>query len=282
MAFDLSADLRSRGYGGEVSVLLTDLAGWELYALNPAQVFPAASTIKLPLLLLALEEAQAGRLDLRERVTLRAEDRVPGAGVLHELGAGLPLTWEDLLTLMIIVSDNTATNLVIARLGLERVNGWLSGRGLQDTRLVGPLQLPPERQNAAQRRGERNRTSARDQAALLGTLVRGEQLDEHHTRQALSILSRQQLRDLLGRHVPRDPQGEPLYRVASKSGELPGLHHDAGVLFTPRPLVAAVLSQGGTDPREHPDNRDVAVLAAALWPLLAALGGVFPGISGDI
>ncbi|GAA5514645.1 hypothetical protein Dcar01_03401 [Deinococcus carri] len=282
MVFDLTADLRSRGYGGEVSVLITDLAGRELYALNPAQVFPAASTIKVPLLLLALEEAQAGRLDLRERVTLRAQDRVPGAGVLHELGAGLPLTWEDLLTLMIIVSDNTATNLVIARLGLERVNAWLSGQGLQDTRLVGPLQLPPERQNAAQRRGERNRTSARDQAALLGTLVRGERLDEHHTWQALSILSRQQLRDLLGRHVPRDPQGEPLYQVASKSGELPGLHHDVGVLFTPRPLVAAVLSRGGTDPREHPDNRDVAVLAAALWPLLAALGGVFQGTSGDI
>lgn len=277
MTFDLLAELRSRGYPGEVGVLVTDLNGRTLYALNPDRGFPAASTIKVPLLVLALQEAQAGRLDLSERVTLRAEDRVPGAGVLHELGPGLALTWEDLLTLMIIVSDNTATNRVIECLGVERVNAWLEQRGLPGTRLVGLLQLPPERQNAAQRRGERNRTTARDQVALLGALVRGEVLDAAHTARALSMLSRQQLRELLGRHVPRDANGELRYRVASKSGELRGVHHDVGVLFTPRPLVAAVLSEGGLDPREHPDNRDVGALAAALWPLLAALGGLTPG-----
>ncbi|TDE84882.1 serine hydrolase [Deinococcus sp. S9] len=280
VTFDLVADLRSRGYVGEMGVLITDLAGRELYALNPNRVFPAASTIKVPLLLLALSEAQAGRLDLSGRVTLRAEDRVPGAGVLHELMPGLAPTWQDLLTLMIVVSDNTATNLVIERLGLDRVNDWLDERGLSGTRLVGLLQLPLERQNAAQRRGERNRTTARDQVALLGALVRGELLDRRHTGLALSILERQQLREILGRHVPCDAEGKPLYRVASKSGELRGIHHDVGVLFTPRPLIAAVLSQGGLDPREYPDNRDVARLAGALWPLLGTLGRLDP--AGDI
>lgn len=270
-----AAALRSHGYAGEVGLLVTDLAGRELYALNPDRVFPAASTIKVPLLVMALETAQAGQLDLQGRVTLRAEDRVPGSGVLHELGAGLNLTWEDVLTLMVIVSDNTATNLLIERLGLERVGGWLEARGLGSTHLVGPLQLPPERRNAAQRRGERNRTSARDQVSLLAALARGELLDPAHTALALSILERQQQRDLLGRQVPRGADGEPLYRVASKSGELGGVHHDVGLLFTPRPLVVALLSEGGLDPREHPDNRDVAVLAAALWPLLAGLGEVF-------
>ncbi|WP_034385671.1 serine hydrolase [Deinococcus sp. YIM 77859] len=282
MTFDLQAELRARGYGGEVGILITDLAGRELYALQADRIFPAASTIKVPLLILALEEAQAGRLELGERVTLRAEDRVPGAGVLHELGAGLALTWEDLLTLMIVVSDNTATNLVMGRLGIERVNTWLEERKLVGTRLVGLLQLPPEQQNAAQRRGERNHTTPRDQAALLGALTRGELLDPAHTERALAILTRQQFRDLLGRHVPRDADGALLYRVASKSGELRGLHHDVGVLFTPRPLVAAVLSEGGLDPREHPDNRDTSVLAAVLWPLLATLGQVLPSRGGDI
>lgn len=270
--------LRAHGYAGEVGLLITDLTGRELYALNPDRVFPAASTIKVPLLVMALEAAQAGQLDLSARVTLRAQDRVPGSGVLHELGAGLALTWEDVLTLMVIVSDNTATNLLIERLGLERVARWLEARGLGSTRLIGPLQLPPERRNAAQRRGERNRTSARDQVGLLAALARGELLDPAHTGLALSILERQQQRDLLGRHVPRGADGEPLYRVASKSGELNGVHHDVGLLFTPRPLVVALLSEGGLDPREHPDNRDVAALSAALWPLLAGLGEVFaPG-----
>lgn len=276
------ADLRSRGYGGEVGLLVTDLAGRELFALNPDQSLPAASTIKVPLLVQALEAAQAGRLDLGERVTLRPEDRVPGSGVLHELDPGLALTWRDVLTLMTVVSDNTATNLLIERLGVEAVGAWLAQHGLTGTRLVGPLQLPPERQNEAQRRGERSRTTARDQVRLLGRLARGELLDPPHTELALSILSRQQFRDLLARHVPRDTAGELLYRVASKSGELRGVHHDVGVLFTPRPLVAALLSQGGTDPREHPDNRDVGVLAGALWPLLAALGGVYAPHAGDI
>lgn len=280
VTFDLMADLRSRGYVGEVGVLITDLAGRELYALNPDRVFPAASTIKVPLLLLALSEAQAGRLDLGGRVTLRAEDRVPGAGVLHELMPGLAPTWQDLLTLMIVMSDNTATNLVIERLGLDRVNDWLGERGLTGTRLVGLLQLPPERQSEAQRRGERNHTTARDQVTLLGALARGELLDRRHTGLALSILERQQRREILGRHVPCDLEGKSLYCVASKSGELRGIHHDVGVLFTPRPLIAAVLSQGGLDPREYPDNRDVALLAEALWPLLGTLGRL--DSAGDI
>ncbi|WP_104991541.1 serine hydrolase [Deinococcus sp. NW-56] len=276
------ADLRSRGYGGEVGLLIHDLAGRELFSLNADRAFPAASTIKVPLLVQALEEAQAGRLDLSARVAMTAQDRVPGSGVLHELDEGLRLTWRDVLTLMTVVSDNTATNLLIGQLGVERVNAWLDKRGLTSTRLVGPLQLPPERQTEAQRRGERNRTAARDQVALLGQLARAELLDPPHTELALSILARQQFRDLLGRYVPRDAESEPLYRVASKSGELRGVHHDVGVLFTPRPLVVALLSQGGTDPREHPDNRDVGVLAGALWPLLAALGGVHGPHAGDI
>ncbi|MCP2015514.1 beta-lactamase class A [Deinococcus sp. HSC-46F16] len=276
------ADLRSRGYVGEVGLLVTDLAGAELFALDPDRSFPAASTIKVPLLVQALGEAQAGRLDLSVRVTMTAQDRVPGSGVLHELGAGLALTWQDVLTLMTVVSDNTATNLVIDRLGEGAVNAWLAEHGLTHTHLVGRLQLPPDRQTEAQRRGKRNRTSARDQVALLGRLARGELLDAPHTELALSILARQQFRDLLGRHVPRDTDGEPLYRVASKSGELRGVHHDVGLLFTPRPLVVALLSEGGADPREHPDNRDVGVLASALWPLLASLGGVHGPHAGDI
>lgn len=276
------SDLRSRGYGGEVGLLVTDLAGTELVAVSADRSFPAASTIKVPLLVQALEEAQAGRLDLGARVCLQAEDRVPGSGVLHELDPGLALSWRDVLTLMVVVSDNTATNLLLDRLGLGAVNAWLLERGLSGTRWVGPLQQPPERQNAAQRRGERNRTTPRDQVRLLGQLARGELLDAPHTELALSILARQQFRDLLGRHVPRDAVGVPLYRVASKSGELRGVHHDVGLLLTPRPLVVALLSEGGTDLREHPDNRDVGVLAAALWPLLTALSNAHGPHAGDI
>ncbi|MFB9992874.1 serine hydrolase [Deinococcus oregonensis] len=272
MSFDFLGQVRSRGFAGVVGVRVCDHAGQELFALNAERVFPAASLIKIPLLIMALQAVQRGDWAWGERVPMQAADRVPGAGVLHELAGGLMLTWQDVLTLMIVVSDNTATNLVIERLGVDAVNTWLDTAGFVSTRLVGKLQLPPEQRNEAQRRGERNRTSAQDQTELLGRLLRGEYLDSTHTDLALSILSRQQYRDLIGRRVSCGPEGEPLYRVASKSGELSGVHHDLGLLFTPRPLVVALLSEGGLDPREHPENRDVILLADVLWPLLAALG----------
>ncbi|MFC4639193.1 serine hydrolase [Deinococcus hohokamensis] len=275
--------LRHEGFGGQVALricTLDDPPGADLCALNASQSFPSASTIKVPLLVHALQEAQAGRLDLQGRVTLRAADRVPGSGVLHALGEGLQPSWQDVLTLMTVVSDNTATNLVIGRLGQDHFNAWLGQQGWTGTHLIGRLQLPPAAQNEAQRRGERNRTTAHDQVDLLRRLVRGELLDREHTALALDILSRQQLRDIIGRALPADLDGEPLYRLASKSGELKGVHHDVGVLFTPRPLVVALLSQGGEDPREHPENRDLGRLSRALWPLLSSLGQV-PS-TGDI
>lgn len=275
----LAERLASQGFTGRASLVVQDArTGETLHAERPDEPLPAASIIKLWLLVRGLQAAQCGCISLNERLTLRPEDRVPGSGVLHELGAGLALTWQDLLTLMVIVSDNTATNLVIGRLGLEAVHTWLA-EGWPQTRLVGKLQLSADHHNAAQRRGERNATTASGAALLLSQLYRGELLDTSHTRLALDILRRQQFRDILARHVPRTPAGEPLYPVLSKSGELTGVHHDAGLLLLPRPLSVALLSVGGSDPREHPDNRDVTLLAATIWPLLQELGGVSGGHS---
>lgn len=275
----LNAALASQGYAGRAALVVQDaLTGETLHTERATEVLPSASIIKLWLLVRGLWAAQMGAIVLTERLTLAAEDRVPGSGVLHELGAGLTLSWQDALTLMTVVSDNTATNLVIGRLGLDAVQTWLADEWPQ-TRLVGKLQLPPELKNEAQRRGERNSTTADDAATLLGRLYRGELLDAAHTALALSILGRQQFRDVLARQVPRDAEGELLFRVLSKSGELNGVHHDAGLLLLPRPLSVALLSMGGSDQREHPDNRDLTLLAATVWPLLAALGRVYGGHS---
>lgn len=275
----LAVRLASAGFTGRASLVVQDAAtGETLHDEFPDEALPAASIVKLWLLVRGLWAAQTGAVPLTERLILRPADRVPGSGVLHELGAGLEPSWQDLLTLMVVVSDNTATNLVIGRLGLEAVQAWLA-EGWPQTRLVGKLQLPPDERNDAQRRGERNTTTAVAAATLLGQLYRGELLDAPHTRLALDILGRQQFRDILARHVPCTASGEPLYPVLSKSGELMGVHHDAGLLLLPRPLSVALMSVGGHDPREHPDNRDVTLLAATIWPLLHGLGGVFGGHS---
>ena len=95
----------------------------------------ALSVIKIPVMLLAYRDAEAGTLDLDERYRIRPEDLRRGSGLLQTFAAGLEPTWRDLITQMIITSDNTATDVIIARLGLERVNEMLSELGYEQTRL---------------------------------------------------------------------------------------------------------------------------------------------------
>lgn len=259
---------------GTVALVVQRLDGEVLLDRAGERTFPAASTIKVPLLMRALQRVQQGDLDLSQRFTVRAEDRVTGSGILRELGGGLQPTLRDLLTLMIVVSDNTATNLVIDQLGIDDVNAFLREQNLNDTELIGQLQLPEERSGARQLAGERNHTSARDMAGLLRKLAGGALLSAELTKVALDIMTRQQHMDLIGRHVPADEHGERLYRVASKSGSLPGVRHDVGIVWTPTPLVIAVLSEGGHDPRYHPDNQEVLLLARVVRQLLTEFGAM--------
>ena len=259
---------------GTVALTVERLDGEVLLDRAGTRVFPAASTIKVPLLIRALQHVQQGDLDLSQRFVVRAEDRVTGSGILRELGGDLQPTLRDLLTLMIVVSDNTATNLVIDRMGIDDVNAFLHEQALNDTELIGLLQLPEERGGARQRAGEYNHTSARDMAKLLQKLAGGALLSAELTKVALDIMTRQQHLDLIGRHVLTDEHGERLYRVASKSGALPGVRHDVGIVWTPEPLIIAVLSEAGRDPRYHPDNQEVQLLARVVLHLLIEFGGM--------
>src|SRR5574341_600709 len=93
------------------------------------------SVIKIPIMLLAFRDAEAGRLSLDQRYTIRPEDLRRGSGLLQTFAPGLSPTYRDLVTQMIITSDNTATDLLIRRLGLERVNQMLADLGYKETRL---------------------------------------------------------------------------------------------------------------------------------------------------
>ena len=94
------------------------------------------STIKIPIMLLAYRDAEAGRLMLDERVTLRDEDMRGGTGLLRRLTPGVTVTYRDLIDQMIITSDNTATEALIVKLGFDRINGMLRELGFRETRLV--------------------------------------------------------------------------------------------------------------------------------------------------
>ena len=239
---------------------------------NAIESFPAASTIKVPILIAALQGVQNGALELGRRYPLEPRDAVGGAGVLHELEPGLNLSLRDYLTLMIVVSDNTATNKVIEIVGLDAVNALL--RSYPSSELVGKLQLPHKKQNERQRRGERNQTSPRDLVHLMFELHHEHLLGPEMTALALNILEKQQYKDMVGRSLPRDEYGELAVRICSKSGEIVGTRNDVALVYGPVPYAIALMTRGGLDPREHPENEVVLLgvrVSRLMWDCLYQL-----------
>lgn len=186
----------------------------------PELVMPSCSLIKVPILWTLLEEIEAGRLRLDQQVPLREEDKAKSRGILKELHAGLALTIRDLAMLMIVLSDNTATNLLLDRLGFDRVNATCRSLGLSHTAVARRMM-----DTEARAAGRENLTTPSDCARLLELMVYRERLSPTSHDLLLDILLRQQLNDLLPFLMPDGT------RFAHKSGELPGYRHDMGLLF---------------------------------------------------
>lgn len=219
-------------FSGQVAVAYYDFQSGESYQQNADAVMLSASTIKLPILITALQQVEKGVLHLDKRYVLSADEQVDGAGVLRHVGAGIEPTLKDLLTLMIIVSDNTATNMLIDIVSTEAINSFCETQGLEGTVLAGKLQLAEEGWNEIQKQGGRNRTTANDIFMLLRALVEGKLLSETITVLALDILKAQKYTEALARYLPTDSElHKDSVTVASKSGCIRGVWHDAGIVF---------------------------------------------------
>ena len=213
-----------------------DLNSQHCWSWNAWDDFPAASVIKVPILVGILSLVQQGQFGLQERLQIPLSDHVGGAGVLQELHDGVELTVEDLCRLMIVVSDNVASNRLLDRWGdpapwFERWNLFETVLGRRFMEAPGP--------------GRDNRTSPWDMARLLRELHAGQLLDAEHTEAALSIMRRQQYREKIPLMLP------PEVNVAHKTGELEGVRHDMGIVEVPEhPYVLVLLSERGQQPWE--------------------------------
>ena len=257
MSESLEAQIRAIAdrLDGRLGLVLRPLGGTDLrLELNSAEVFPAASIIKLAILWTFFEAADRADLDPAERWTLSPASKVGGTGVLRLLGDGLELSLLDLATLMIVVSDNTATNAVIDRLGMARVNTAIRALGLVSTALRRKML-----DFAARDRGLENVTTPEDTARLLGRLATGTGLSEASAERARQILLGQQVNHKLAARLPAAAV------LAHKTGELPGIEHDAGWL---RLDGAAVVVAGFT--RDLRDNADGVTALAAIGSRVAA------------
>lgn len=255
--------------------LALEVAG-ERFGVGEEVLLPAASVIKLPLLVLALRAAERGALDLDERVTLRPEHLATGSGVLQDLDLGLAPTWRDLLTLMIVVSDNLATNLVLERLSVRAVNGALPALGMPSSRIEGPLQVDASRQTPRQRAGHGAATTAGDVLRLLLALDEGALLGPPSSAWARSLLRRQRYREAIPRLLTGEASEADGLVVGNKGGWLAHARHDAALIWRSdgsrlAALVVLTVEHPDASVRlDHPATiatarfaRDVAQLALA-------------------
>jgi beta-lactamase class A len=218
------------GFDGVMGYSVVDLGTGARIDLLSDAAFPAASTIKLAVLYELYRQVDAGRIALEETAVLDPRHVVAGTGVLFHLGRPV-LSIRDYATLMIVLSDNTATNVIIDRLGMADINASADRLGLTRTRIRRRMM-----DLEAARRGEENVMSPRDLARILEVFWKGEGLSRGSRDEAMAILSKPK-KTPLARGVPAG------VAVANKSGELDGVRADAGIVSAPgRAFIVAVMT----------------------------------------
>ena len=234
--------------GGATGVYIKNLITGETWQRGADVPVVAASVIKIPVMIEAFRQAQAGELSLQEIHALEDWERLPSCGTLKAMHTGIEMTLLDLVKLMIIVSDNAATNIMIRRLGMERVNRTLRALGCEKTTL-NRLLFDSE----ASRRGVKNFITAGEMGMLLEKLYRGEIVSPEASREMMDILLDQRLNGKLPFFI--DSMG---IDVAHKTGEDDGVSHDVGVILAKEPLVVCFVGEYINAPRYERLMQDAA------------------------
>jgi beta-lactamase class A len=230
------------GVDGSFGLIVEDLAGEHRFVVNPDRHFTQASCIKIPILLETLKQASEGKLDLADRRWVNQKDKTSGSGILAELGDHtVELSLEDLCVLMIVLSDNTATNILIDRIGMENVTATMEAIGCKQTVLRRRMM-----DTAAAARGEENRSTPTDAARIMRLLKEGKFVNREVSDHALAIL-RKPKSGAIRSTVPQS------VAVPFKPGELPGLLTEWALVELPeRPYIVVVM--GTYNPKTSTDD----------------------------
>jgi beta-lactamase class A len=250
---------------GRVTLYAHNLKTGQTAALLPDELVKTASVIKLGVLLDAAEQIREGKASLDEHVTLTKPNQVDGSGVLAQLDTPLSLTLRDTLTLMVVLSDNTATNVAIDRLGLPHINATIRAAGLKDTWLYKKVSLPPTGPMPEdQPRFGLGKTTARDMASLMERLATcqlsldgtpAQPGDTKLCASLLHMLRNQQDRNSIPRYLETLDTSEQGSAIANKTGALDQVRNDVALIATKAgPVVIAAFTQENTDQRWTGDN----------------------------
>jgi beta-lactamase class A len=217
---------------GVMGVAIEDLNTGDQFFLHENEVFAQASSIKIAVLAELYRQAQQGKLKLTDLYTVQASDLVADSNIMGGLTPGVTrLTLQDLATMTVAVSDNSATNVLIDRIGMENVNAMLDSQGLSHTRLRRKMM-----DLDAAKQGRENISTPREMMTLLTALYRGKVLNKEMENDFFTMLS-------TGKDswIPRDLPAD--LKIADKPGALEAVRNDSGVVFVEgRPYVLCVMT----------------------------------------
>ena len=230
MTLEKRIDAELYSYQGRMSVFVDDLQGHTVER-GADEEFETASVIKAFLLAALYLQAERGKADLSAEIEYEASQFVDGSGMLRALGVGARLKVKDTATMMIICSDNIATNMLIDYLGLDTINACIRELGFAHTVLHNALHFDLYRQLGT--------TTPRDYASLLAQMARGTLVSKAASVEMLAILRQQHYNTMLTKDFPQyyldcEETGAPeLLWVASKSGSMNACRNDGGIVHTP-------------------------------------------------
>ena len=248
-----------RSLDGVMGVAIVDLTDGHKYLLHANDVYPQASSIKICVLAELYRQAQQGKLKLTDLYTVNAADLVQDSDIMGGLTPGVTqITLRDLATMMVAVSDNSATNVLIDRVGMENVNAFLKAQGLRDTRLRRKMM---DLKAAAE--GRENVSTPNEMLNLLQALYRGEVLNREMTDDFFKVLSTHK-DSWIPRNLPDD------LKIADKPGALEGVRNDSGVIFVDkRPYVLCVMTTYLH--RERDGEEAISNISLAAWRMFDRL-----------
>jgi beta-lactamase class A len=253
-------------FPGKVSLFAKNLETGQTYGLSPNDPVRTASTIKLAVMTEAFAQAEEGKLNWDELVKLTSQNKVSGSGVLTEFSNGVQLPVRDVMHLMIVVSDNTAANMMIDRVGGNAVNARMAQFGLVQTRLMrkimsGGAGVTDEGAKPENKQWGIGRSSPAEMVEIVEKLYRGEWINKNASNEMLAVMKRQQYHDGIGRDL-KD------VTIASKSGALDHLRSDVGIVYLKNGPIAMAVTVDGIPEVNYTDDNPGNLLISALSEII--------------
>lgn len=244
---------------GVMGVAIEDLTTGDHYFLREDEVFAQASSIKITVLANLYLQAQQGKLKLTDLYTVQASDLVPDSDIMNGLTPGVTrVTLRDIATMMVAVSDNSATNVLIDHVGMANVNAMLDSLGLTRTRLRRKMM-----DVQAAKEGRENISTPREMMTLLDAIYRGKLLNKESTEDFFKVLSTNK-DSWIPRNLPAD------LKIANKPGSLEAVRNDSGIVFVEgRPYVICVMTSFLRNERDGEEA--ISKVSLAAWRMFDRL-----------